>query len=359
MIKFYALYLPQYHPIPENDEWYGKGHTEWRSVTSARPLFPGHYQPHIPADLGFYDLRLKETIIEQVNLAKEYGVDGFCYWHYWFVNGKELLEKPFNDIVDDKSIDFSFAAAWGNASWYKKQWGAKGQDRVLIEQQYLGEQDYTDHFYSLLKAFKDQRYIRIDGKLLFIVYQPLDHTEISNMISVWRKLAIKENLGEFYFVGHDLIGKNRNEILAAGFDGVYNDNMLNVHHRLPTPAKAILQLARKYLHIPTVFQYKNAIEHMILSDDYQEDVFPVVVPNWDHSPRTGTKNIMFKNCKPKYFEKLLRYAAKAVKKKPINKQIVIIKSWNEWGEGNHLEPDMKYGLGYLEAIKKIKNECNS
>lgn len=356
MANFYAFYLPQYHPIPENDEWYGKGFTEWRSVASAKPLYPGHYQPHIPGDLGFYDLRLKETVLEQVKLAKEYGVDGFLYWHYWFGNGKQLLETPFNEIVKDKSIDFHFAAAWGNASWDKKQWGAKGQNKRLIEQQYLGEADYTAHFYSLLEAFKDERYIRVDGKLLFIIYQPLANQEIRSMIAIWRKLAQKENLADFYFVGHDLIGKNRKEILEMGFDSVYDDNMLNIHHRYPNVVKGLLQVMRTKLHIPTVFQYKNAIRYMIREDDYQEDVLPVVVPNWDHTPRTGAGNIMFRDCKPKYFKKLLKSAIDAIKKKPVEKQIVIIKSWNEWGEGNHMEPDLKYGRGYLETLKEVRSE---
>jgi lipopolysaccharide biosynthesis protein len=358
MAKFYALYLPQFHPIPENDEWYGKGFTEWRSVASAKPLYPGHYQPHIPADLGFYDLRLKETVLEQIKYAKEYGIDGFCYWHYWFGDGKQLLETPFYRIVKDKSINFSFAAAWGNASWFKKQWGAKGQDRMLIQQQYLGKQDYTDHFYSLLEAFKDKRYIRVDGKLLFIIYQPTAVEEIADMIKVWRKLAAKEGLNDFFFVGHDLIGKNRKLILERGFDAVYDDNMLNIHHQKPKFLKALWQFERKYLHIPTIFRYKKAIQYMITKEDYQENIFPVVVPNWDHTPRTGTKNIMFRDCKPEYFKQLVKLSIDAIKDKPAEKQIVIVKSWNEWGEGNHMEPDLRYGRGYLEALKQARDEAD-
>ena len=358
MAKFYAFYLPQFHPIPENDEWYGKGFTEWRSVSLAKPLYPGHYQPHIPADLGFYDLRLKQTLLDQVEMAKEYGIDGFLYWHYWFGNGKQLLENPFKEIVKDKSISFKFAAAWGNASWDKKQWGAKGQNKRLIEQQYLGARDYEAHFYSLIDAFKDERYIRIDNKLLFIIYQPLDSKEIGKMISVWRNLAEKEHLCGFYFVGHDLIGKNRKEILNRGFDAVYDDNMLNVHHRYPTVMKVFFHILRTKFHIPTVFKYKNAIRYMVLEDDYQEDIIPVIVPNWDHAPRTGTYNIMFRDCKPEYFKELVKKAIHAVKSKPEEKQVVIVKSWNEWGEGNHMEPDLKYGRGYLEALKSARIEEN-
>lgn len=354
MAKLYAFYLPQYHPIPENDEWYGKGFTEWRSVASAKPLYPGHYQPHIPADLGFYDLRLKDTLVEQVKLANEYGIDGFCFWHYWFGDGKQLLETPFNMLVNDKSINIKFAAAWGNASWYKKQWGAKGQDKLLIEQRYLGEKDYIDHFYYLLPAFKDQRYIRIDGKPVFIIYTPLDSDEIPMMIKVWQTLAAKEGLKGIYFIGHDLISKNQKAIFDAGFDGIYNDNMLNIHHRMNKLFKSILMFLRQFLKIPTVFNYKNAIKYMLTDDEKIENIFPTVVPNWDHTPRTGCKNIMFKNCEPKYFGELLDNTFKLIMNKQEQKQIIFIKSWNEWGEGNYLEPDLKYGLGYLEEIRKVK-----
>lgn len=357
MARFLALYLPQFHPIPENDEWYGKGFTEWRSVASAKPLYLGHYQPHIPADLGFYDLRLKDTVLEQVSLAKEYGVDGFLYWHYWFGNGKQLLEGPFNEMVRDKSIDFGFAAAWGNASWDKKQWGAKGQNKRLIEQQYLGREDYTAHFYSLLEALKDPRYIRIEDKPIFVIYRPLDSKEIPEMIRVWRELARKEGLKDIYFIGHDLIGKNKTKILDAGFDAVYDDNMLNIHHSKPKGLKGLWTLMRTYLHIPTAFNYKDAVRYMILKDDYTENVIPTVIPNWDHTPRTGTKNIMFKNCEPKYFKWLVGEAIKAIQNKDEEHQIVFIKSWNEWGEGNHMEPDMRYGRGYLKALKEARDEA--
>lgn len=357
MAKFYALYLPQFHPIPENDKWYGKGFTEWRSVASAKPLYPGHYQPHIPSDLGFYDLRLKEILFEQIKLAKDYGIDGFCYWHYWFGNGKELLENPFKMIVNDKSIDFSFAAAWGNATWEKKQWGDKGKNEKLIEQQYLGEEDYIAHFYSLVDAFKDKRYIRIDGKPIFIIYRPTVTEKLIDMIKVWRKLAAKEGLGDIYFIGHDLIGKEREKIFEFGYDAVYDDNMLNIHHQCSPIAKGIWKMLRN-IGIPTVFKYEKAIKYMILEDDKKENIFPVIVPNWDHTPRTGSRNIMFRECDPKYFEELTESAVDAIKDKSEEHQIIIVKSWNEWGEGNHMEPDIRYGRGYLEALKRVRERNN-
>lgn len=164
MARFIAFYLPQYHIIPENNEWWGPGFTEWTSVARAKPLFRGHKQPHIPADLGFYDLRVPETREAQAQLAKEAGVEGFCYWHYWFGNGKRLLERPFTEVVSSGKPDFPFCLAWANHSWYKKQWDlkAKGKDILLIEQKYPGVKDYEDHFYALLEAFKDKRYIKVN-----------------------------------------------------------------------------------------------------------------------------------------------------------------------------------------------------
>src|SRR3954463_14619973 len=157
-IKPIAIHLPQFHPIPENDEWWGKGFTEWTNVTQARPLFPGHKQPHIPADLGFYDLRLEETRIAQAELAKTYGIEGFCYWHYWFGNGKRLLERPFNEVLDSGKPDLGFCLAWANAKWGGVDYGDK-YSRLLMDQLYPGPEDFTNHFNEVLPAFKDKRYM--------------------------------------------------------------------------------------------------------------------------------------------------------------------------------------------------------
>ena len=173
MAKIIALYLPQFHPIPENDEWYGKGFTEWTNVAKAKPLFPGHKQPRVPADLGFYDLRVPDVRYAQAEMAKKYGVDGFSFYHYWFGNGKQLLEKPFQAILADKKYDFPFMLHWANGSWSKKLWNANGSgDQILIEQKYPGEEDAIRHFYTLLPAFKDERYMRHNGNDYFASRDP-------------------------------------------------------------------------------------------------------------------------------------------------------------------------------------------
>lgn len=356
MAKFIAFYLPQFHPVPENDKWYGKGFTEWTNVAKGKPLFRGHYQPHIPADLGFYDLRLRDTVVNQTEMAKKYDIDGFCYWHYWFGNGKQLLEKPFQALVADKTIDFPFSLAWANETWEKKLWDKNKKNEIIAEQVYPGEEDIINHFYSLLEAFSDRRYIRVDGKLFFIIYRPLDCPDVANMMTIWRALAKKEGLGDFYFVAKDFDCRNKDKLLSSGFDAIYNDCVLNIHHKLSLVNKVRLKLQRDILGMPTTFKYKDAIEYMITDDDKQDNIFPLIAPNWDHSPRSGRKSLILTDCKPIYFEQVVRNAVESIQNKPDEQKIVMIRAWNEWGEGNHLEPDLKYGLGYLEAIKRVREE---
>jgi len=350
--KILALYLPQFHPIKENNIWYGKGFTEWTNVAKAKPLFWGHYQPHVPSELGFYDLRLKETLIEQVNLAKEYGLGGFCFYHYWFGNGYELLETPFKMILSDKNLDFPFCLAWANHKWEKKTWKAGVKNELLVDQKYLGVDDYSMHFYSLLDAFKDSRYIKVDGNILFFVYDPLGSEELSEFVKTWQKLAKENGLKGFYFVGKDFDSRNKVRILEKGFNAIYNDTILKIHSKMGNARKAFLLISRKVLKMPTVFSYKKAAKLMYSIDNDSETTIPLIAPNWDHSPRSGRSSIILNKSKPIYFEQLLIDTILQTQKKPLEKQIILIQAWNEWGEGNHLEPDLRYGRGYLEAIRK-------
>lgn len=355
-MRLIAFYLPQFHPTEINDKWYGKGFTEWTNVAKAKPLFRNHYEPHVPADLGFYDLRIPEVRREQANLAAEYGLDAFCYWTYWFGNGETLLDMPIWEVYKDKSITFPFCCAWANHNWEKKLWDNKANNQVIAEQKYLGVDDYKKFFYSYLPLFKDERYFRVNGRVFFIIYAPLDSPEIPVFISEWRRLAKEEELGDFYFVARDADSRIKEKVLNLGFDAIYNDDVFNIHHKLSLPQKILLKIQREYLRRPTVFKYSDAIKYMISPDASERTVIPVVAPNWDHSPRSGNKAIILHDCKPKYFKEVLQKAKKAVEKKPTDEQIVIIKSWNEWGEGNHLEPDLKYGRGYLQAVKEVVDD---
>lgn len=224
--RLLALYLPQFHPIPENDLWWGKGFTEWTNVGKARRYFRNHYQPRVPADLGYYDLRVAETRQAQADMAREYGVEGFVYWHYWFGNGKRLLERPFNEVLASGEPDFPFALAWANESWRGFAHGITNRN-MLIEQLYGGVEDYTAHFRAVLPAFRDHRYITVDGKPLFMIYKPLADPEVKVFIATWRELAEKNGLPGILLRrarersgserrGHFLYGGRRRESAAAG-----------------------------------------------------------------------------------------------------------------------------------------------
>ena len=358
MSRIIAFYLPQFHPIKENNEWWGSGFTEWVNVAKARPLYKGHKEPHIPTDLGFYDLRVPEVREEQAKLAREAGIEGFCYWHYWFA-GRRLLERPFNEVLASGKPDFPFCLAWANHSWYKKLWdpNAPEKDKLLIEQTYPGVEDYVNHFNELLPAFKDDRYIRVNGKLFFVIYDALHFDDIKTFINTWRKLAKENALNDFYFVATDADSRNKDIILSKGLDAIYNNDTFNVHHHLSKWKKGLLYFQRNYLKRPTVFDYKDAIKHMVIDDCKNKGVIPMIVPNWDHSPRSGANAIILKNSTPDLFQQISERAIEIVKQKPEEEQIIILKSWNEWGEGNYMEPDMEFGHGYIEALRKaIENK---
>ena len=197
--RLIAHYLPQFHPIMENDLWWGKGFTEWTNTAKAMPLFPGHLLPNIPADLGFYDLRVAESREAQANLARQYGIEGFCYWHYWFGNGRRLLERPFEEVLKSGKPDFPFCLAWANHTWSGIWHGSP--DRILIEQKYLGINDVKAHFYCMVNAFMDPRYLKINQKNIFCIYRPTDLIDSEMFIDTWRQLAAKEGAPDFYFIG--------------------------------------------------------------------------------------------------------------------------------------------------------------
>lgn len=353
-----AFYLPQYHPIPENDEWWGKGFTEWTNVARARKLFPGHKQPHIPTDLGFYDLRLSEVREEQARLAKDAGIEAFCYYEYWFGNGKQLMQRPFEEVVASGKPDFPFCLCWANHSWYKKLWDPhkKGQDQLLIEQQYPGEADYKAHFHHLLPAFQDKRYVRVNGKPFYVIYDAVGFKDVDIFIKTWRQLAKDNGLGDFYFVATDYNSDHKEMLLSKGFDAICNVDYINIYHTAPKWQKAIRTIARKYLGIPMIYKYKEAIKYMLHPSCKEREVIPVITPNWDHTPRSGRKGLVFTNCAPKYFKRLAKEAFSMIKEKPSEEQIVLVKSWNEWGEGNYMEPDLEYGHGYIDALAEAIKE---
>ena len=349
-----AFYLPQFHPIPENDAWWGKGFTEWTNVGKAKPLFPGHYQPKVPADLGYYDLRLPETREAQAEMAREAGIEGFCYWHYWFGNGKRLLERPFNEVLESGKPDFPFCLAWANESWHEKFWNDWGSSskNLLIEQQYGGVEDYKEHFYILLPAFKDVRYMKIEDKPIFMIYRPFEFEEVSLFIELWRKLAKENGLKGIYFIGHTQnFEKHGTSFLNRGFDAINTVRHYDVRRHRCFLARVFHKLLRIIFHIPYCYKYQSAKKYFITESEHQENIFPTIIPNWDHTPRSGNKGYVITDSTPQKFGEAVSEAVDAVKEKSQDKRIIFIKSWNEWGEGNYIEPDLKYGKGYLEELK--------
>lgn len=355
-----AYYLPQFHPFQENDEWWGKGFTEWTNVARAKKLFKGHYQPHIPADLGFYDLRVPEVREQQAELARKAGIEAFCYYEYWFGNGKQLMERPFEEVVKSGKPDFPFCLCWANHSWYKKLWdpSKKGQDTLLIEQQYPGLEDYKNHFFHLLPAFRDKRYVRVNGKPLYVIYDAKGFSDVPAFIKLWRELARENGLGDFFFIATDFNSEHRKELLSFGFDAIHNVDYINIYHVAPKWEKALITLGKKLFRMPMRYKYKDAIRYMLHPTCTERDVIPVIVPNWDHTPRSSYQGTVLTDSKPKYFKQLAKKALEMVKDKPEEERIVFLKSWNEWGEGNYMEPDYKYGHGYINALDEAIKETD-
>ena len=354
--RLIAFYLPQFHPIPENDEWWGKGFTEWTNVAKAMPLFRGHYQPHIPADLGFYDLRVPETRVAQANMAHEYGIEGFCYWHYWFAS-RRIIDRPFNEVLKSGEPNFPFCLGWANDSWTGIWHGCA--DKMLIEQTYPGAKDEEAHFYALLEAFSDKRYITVEGKPLFLIYKPYKLPEPNKFLDHWRKLAVKNGLKGIYFVGNARTMEWVPE--KDGFDAMipHNPGLTFYKHFNPDFDDKKTKWARHLLKNlysgrfskPEVFMYEDYIKCALpeLRDYFDE--YPCVLPNWDNTPRCGSRGNVLHNSTPELFRIHLREAIQQVSHRVPDKRIVFIKSWNEWAEGNYLEPDQKFGREYLKVCR--------
>lgn len=346
--RIIAFYLPQFHPIPENDKWWGKGFTEWTNVKKAKPLFKDHYQPRIPTELGYYDLRDEETREAQAKLAKEHGIEGFCYWHYWFGNGKRLLDKPFNEVLQSGKPDFPFCLGWANETWQGFDFGTDGRN-ILLEQKYPGEDDIIAHFYEVLPAFLDSRYIKIDGKPLFYIYKPSQLLNPKRFIEIWQALALKNGLNEIFFVGQVLDLDKINEFFKFGFNAINTNRFAYAFKE----RNLFSRFKSKLLKQPYIFNYKNIINAFEGIEDAKENIFPTIIPNWDHTPRTGIKGTIFHESSPQLFKAHVENVLDRIKDKKDSHKIIILKSWNEWAEGNYMEPDERYGREYLEVLRDV------
>lgn len=349
--RLIAFYLPQYHPIPENDEWWGKGFTEWTNVAKAKPLFHGHYQPHIPADLGFYDLRLPETRQAQADLAREYGIYGFCYYHYWF-NGKRLLERPFNEVLASGKPDFPFCLCWANENW-TRAWD--GQDKnILIGQKYC-EEDDRQHIQWLVQAFQDKRYIRIEDKPLFLVYRAKNIPNPLRTTSIWRDEAQKMGVGDIFLCRVESFPNEHNEPTQIGFDAAveFQPDWSNLPASLRQGKH--WQLARKLgvadraYGYNRIYNYYSIVEKMLQKSTPPYKRLSCLTPAWDNTARRKNAALILKDSTPEIYENWLKAI---IELPPKSAKVIFINAWNEWGEGNHLEPCQRWGRAYLEATRR-------
>lgn len=357
-LRAIAIYLPQFHPIPENDKWWGTGFTEWRNVTNARPLFPGHYQPHLPADLGFYDLRLAEARKDQADLARAHGIHGFCYWHYWF-GGRRILERPFEEVLQSGQPDFPFCLAWANENWTRR-WDGEDKE-VLLQQNYSLEDDQA-HIDHLLPAFKDPRYIRVNGKPLFLVYRINSFPDPAATARLWRAAAVQAGLPGLYLCTITSLPEIHFDPARIGFDAAvefqpdwgtlppresYSEEKSWLRF-LPRHQAAIRAYRSHFIR-----SYGEMVQAMMDKERPEYKLFPGVTPGWDNSPRRKADAIIFRGSEPELYGRWLRHAVnQSLRRFEGEERLVFINAWNEWAEGNHLEPDLKWGLRYLEETRK-------
>ena len=352
-IRAIAFYLPQFHPIPENDAWWGKGFTEWSNVVKAKPLFRGHYQPHLPADLGFYDLRLPETREAQANLARQFGIAGFCYYHYWF-NGKQLLERPFNEVLSSGEPNFPFCLCWANENW-SRAWDG-GESMLLMEQSY-SEEDDRNHIRALANAFLDDRYIRVGGKPVFLVYRPSLLPNPERTASIWREEALRLGVGGIFLCKVESIKEERFDAAKIGFDAAIEFQPDTLHLGPPLKSSRLWQLARKvgltkrYYADQYIYDYPTLVKTMLKQPRASYKRFPSVFPSWDNSPRRNVRATIIRNSTPQLYQQWLQHVLETFEPPTAEENLVFITAWNEWAEGNHLEPCQKWGRAYLEATK--------
>ncbi len=348
-IKMIAFHLPQFHPIPENDQWWGAGFTEWRNAAKARPLFPGHRQPNLPGELGFYDMRFEETQERQADLAAWAGISAFCYYHYWFA-GRLLLERPLELLLSRRTPRLPFCLCWANHDWTGHWVG--GSDDILVEQTYPGEIDHRNHYQYLRRFFEDPRHLTVNGKPVFVLYNPQYVPEIAKFVELFKRWAEQDGFGGIFLIAVS----SDTSLIDVGFDALA-PNSLNVAlpSYLTTDKRLLHYFCRRFLNYPRwVIDYSSLARHFRnhLCDGLT--TLPTAVPNWDNTPRVGRGGLVLSNSSPEKFAAHLRQSVQGFSFNGDGRdRTLFIKSWNEWAEGNYLEPDLAYGRGWLETVKQF------
>lgn len=359
--RIIALFLPQFHTIPENDEWWGKGFTEWTNVRKARPLFVGHEQPRVPLNENYYDLSKADSLRHQAGLARKYGVYGFCFYHYWFAGGKKLLEKPAELLLENKDIDINFCFSWANEPW-ARTWDGKAH-HVLMPQEYGGEQEWRRHFEYLVPFFKDQRYIKEDGCPMFVIYKPQSMPDANAMMTLWDRLAKEAGFRGMHFVetlrgGHadprELPFKAKMEFEPIRTN--YRQKPLTLNYK--RVRRRFIGLINSFFHtsflLNVPFRFSDVAKRSLLLKS-SGNTYGGVFVGWDNTARRGLVATIVLPPTKKEFKDYLREKIK-ITQDEYKENYVFINAWNEWCEGAYLEPDTVHGYDYLEAIKELENE---
>lgn len=342
--RLVAFYLPQFHPTPENDAWWGKGFTEWTNVTKAAPLFAGHYQPHLPADFGYYDLRVRETRHEQIAAAKRFGIDAFCYHYYWF-SGRRLLNRPLDDMLADPESDMPFCLCWANENWTRR-WDAADHE-ILIEQKYLAEDD-ARFAASVLPFMRDARYLRVDGRPLLVVYTPQRLPDPLRTTDTWRRVWRDAGVGEVHLCA--ALTHHNERFADLGFDSGVE---FPPHNLRAGNVNRSIDFFDRFA--GNVVQYAALARSYLARRHDAGPVFRTVFPSWDNTARTGPRALVVLNGTPDNYEHWLAQTIDASASDGHADPLVFVNAWNEWAEGCHLEPDRRYGLGFLQATQNARH----
>ena len=349
-----AYYLTQFHPTPENDLWWGKGTTEWNNVTKAVPQFCGHYQPRFPGELGYYDLRIKENMKRQIELAQNYGVDVFCFYYYWF-NGKRLLEKPLDMFLNNKELNMNFCICWVNQNWTKR---FSGSDSDALMEIGKTKESYISFVYDILDILNDNRYFCIKNKPVLLIYRPSLVPNLKEVLKTWRDIVKRKINKEIYIIAVQEKGDS-NDWCKEGFDAETEFQPKRINN-VATDITDKVQTIRKDFK-GVIYDYKDLVENKryILKRNLNKKVYYAVMPMWDNTARRNNRGRIYYGSTPELYKKWLKESIKLTKKnEKLDEKMLFVNAWNEWGEGAYLEPDQKYGYAYLESTYEALNERN-
>ena len=342
-IHLSAYYLTQFHPNAQNDEWWGKGTTEWNNVNQAVPQFLDHYQPRKPGELGYYDLRLKENMERQIELAKNYGISEFCFYYYWF-DGERLLERPLDMFLKNKDLDIEFSYCWANENWTKRFSGTDTGALMKITQ---SVESYSHFIEDVIEDMKDSRYHRINGKPILSVYRPSSIPEPKKVIEYWQNRA-KQELGVELYLIAVLEGANKSDWISEGFNAVTEFQPRSIEYKCKIINNKVSPIRKDFG--GKIYDYRELVENKYYNTNFDKKCYPAIMPMWDNTARRNHRGTIFHGATPKLYKKWLMDLLKNVNKnQKLDEKRIFINAWNEWGEGAYMEPDYGFGYAYLEA----------